>query len=178
MMSERLFNAFSLLLVAALWVIDRVRRIDGQMVGWAMIGLALTAILVLSGCGGARYHQPDRDPVEVVTPHELPEPPDAEHLVCPRGHWDPQANCPWGAEYAAYNDETVERLMAYRVIARSNTEIATANAEVARELDAEATAANETAARLEAELEAVDRWRFIERLGWIGALAGAVLLGL
>lgn len=144
-------------------------RSKANLALWAAALLVLAVAFVVTGCA-AQYHQPDRQPVTATTPLPLPAWPDAVHVVCPRGHWDRLARCPWGSEWVAYDAAAADQLLEFVIVAEGNTEIAAAQAEQLRALDAEAAAANQTAAKLEAELAGQGFWRWIERLGWAGAL--------
>lgn len=131
--------------------------------------LWLLILIGVSACAGPRYHQGEREAIDITEPLALPAPPAAEHIICPA---DAAGGvCPPGREYAGYDEPAVDRLLEYRTICRANTDIASANAALARALDAEAGARNSAAARLEQEIKAADRRLWAERLGWMGTLA-------
>jgi hypothetical protein len=131
--------------------------------------LWLLILIAVSACAGPRYHEAEREPIDITEPLALPSPPAAEHIICPAD--EAAGVCPPGREYAGYDEAAVDRLIEYRTICRGNTDIAAANAALARALDAEAGERNRSAGELEQEIKAADRRLWAERLGWMGTLA-------
>lgn len=140
--------------------------------------LAVIALLMSACASAPQYAIADREPVTATQPLALPGWPDGVLIVCPRGHWDPQANCPSGTEWIAYDSPGADTLHEYAIAADANTEIARLQVEQVEALDAEAAAVNDNAEQIENELAWADTARNTERIGWIITLAAVIALAL